>query len=85
MAKLHTLPKSQRFAAYGDDWLGFLALFCTPCVNIPLCVVGFGMAAIDLIANPTRRHTLTWLALFGNCLVVLGFGAVLILAVVLRP
>ena len=84
MAKVLSLPKTMRASAYPDDMLGFAMLGYMTCINVPLSIVGLGMAVVDLVWNRMNRHSLTWLALFGNGLVTPGFFALLVLKFVVK-
>lgn len=49
---------------------GALALVCLNILSIPLCLVGVGLAIAALIAHKDRSHTMTYIGLGVNALVI---------------
>ncbi|HEV3440631.1 MAG TPA: hypothetical protein VG122_24965 [Gemmata sp.] len=51
---------------------GALALVCLNILSIPLCLVGVGLAIATLTAHKNRSHTLTYIGLTVNALVIVA-------------
>jgi hypothetical protein len=41
-------------------------------MNIPLCLVGIGLALVALIAHRDRNNLFSWIGLFVNSAVIIG-------------
>lgn len=50
---------------------GGLAMYCLNCMSVPLCLVGFGLGLVGLIAQRDRNHVFSWMGLLGNGIVIL--------------
>jgi hypothetical protein len=51
---------------------GGIAMFCLNCMNVPLCLVGVGLAVTGLIANRGCNHVFSWIGLLGNGVIILA-------------
>lgn len=50
---------------------GALAMVCLNCMSIPVCLVGVGLGVMALIAHKDRNHSMTYIGLTVNALVIL--------------
>jgi hypothetical protein len=51
---------------------GAMGMVCFNCLSIPLCLVGVGLAVAALIAQADRKHSMTYVGLLVNALVILA-------------
>jgi hypothetical protein len=61
---------------------GGVVMGCLNSMNLPLCLVGVGLAVAGLVSQRGHNHLFTWIGLLGNGVIVLGFLALLLLAAI---
>jgi hypothetical protein len=59
---------------------GVASVVCLNCMSVPVCLVGFGLALVGLIAHRDRNHVFTWIGLLGNGVVILAVAGLFVLA-----
>jgi hypothetical protein len=62
---------------------GAWAMSCLSFLNVPVCLVGLGLALVGLIAHRDRNHLFTWIGLTVNSMVILGVIGLYVLGALL--
>jgi hypothetical protein len=68
----HYAGRTSREDLKGTVLAGGMAMVCLNCMSAPLCLVGFGLALVGLIAHRDCNHQFTWIGLIGNGVVIFG-------------